>query len=207
MRRRRSLPRRMTSTYLRPAVPSSCSSSASSSRKPEIEVERGAQLVRDRGDECVAQTLEAPVGGHLAQRPDPPVHHSVLSPDRRRVAAEHAPALGELELVLARDGVAADLLHSFPVACRLGRPVGEREQAFRDRAVQGQAELECVLLQRSVGEQDVAGHVGEADAVDRRVEQRPLERARRLQLERVRGDAAGGEAGGDSDADEGHEPG
>ena len=38
MRCRRALPRRMTLRYVRPAVLSACSSSPSSSRKPEIEV-------------------------------------------------------------------------------------------------------------------------------------------------------------------------
>ena len=168
--------------------------------------ERRAQLVRDRGDERVAQALEAPVGGHLAQRPDPSDDGSVLSGDRRRVAAEDAAALGELELVLARGEIACQLLHPLAEARRLGRPVGEREQPLGDRAVQGQAELEREALQRGVREDEVAGHVGEADAVDRRVEQCPLQRARRLQLERVRRDAARGEPGGDADADERHEP-
>jgi hypothetical protein len=108
--------------------------------------QRCAQLVRDRSDERVPQPLEAPVGGHLAQRPDPPDHGSVLPRDRRRIAAEHTPAVRELEFVLARDRVAADLLHPLAVARRLRRPVGEGEQPLRDGAVQGKLELEPVPL-------------------------------------------------------------
>ena len=57
-------------------------------------------------------------------------------------------------------------------------------------------------MQGRVRQDDVAGRIGEADAVDRRVEQRPLQRAGRLQLARVRRDSAGRETGGHAEADE-----
>ncbi len=104
----------------------------------------------DGVDEGVAQALEPSVGSHLAQRPDPSDDGSVLAGDRRRVAAEHATALGELELVLARGEIASQRVHPLAEARRLGRPVGEREQPLGDGAVQGEAELEGEALQRRV---------------------------------------------------------
>ena len=82
------------------------------------------------------------------------------------------------------------VLHAPPVALGLRHPVGDRKQPLRHGAVHGHAELHAEPSQWSVRDQDVSVRVGEADAVDRRVEQCLLQRARRLQLECVRRDAA-----------------
>ena len=158
--------------------------------------------MRDRGHERVAQPLEAAVGRHFAQRPDAADEGPVGPCNRGRAAAEDAAGLAQLEFVLAGGVIVRELAHPFAEAIRLGRPVREREQALGHGAVRREAELHGDPLERGVREEHAPRGVGETDPVERRVEQRFLYRARRLQLERVGRDPARGEAGGDTHADE-----
>ena len=165
--------------------------------------ERRSQLVGDRGHEGVAQPLEAAVGRHLAQRPDPADEGSVgpgtgvVEPRKTRPVSLSSNS-SSLAVVIVRE-----LAHPFAEATRLGRPVGEREQSLGHGAVRRQPELQRDLLERRVCEEQPSGSVGEADAVERRVEQCPLHRARLLQLERIGRNATRGVAGGEADSDEG----
>ena len=91
--------------------------------------------MRDSGHESVTEALEAVVGRHLAQRPDPADDDSVGPGHRRRVAAEDAAAFRELELVLALCKISSQLVHALLEARGLGRPVGEREEPLGHGAV------------------------------------------------------------------------
>ncbi len=138
--------------------------------------ERRAQLVRHRRDERVAHPVELAVGRHLAQRPHPALEAAGRLRDGARVPAEDAARACDLELVgrgLAR--LVRELEHALAVALRLGDRVREREQALGNGAVIRHPELADELPKRPVRDEDVPVRVREADAVERRVDQRGLQ--------------------------------
>ena len=140
--------------------------------------ERRAELVRHRGDERVAHPVELPVRGDLSQCPDASAETAVRAGNRCRIATEHSAGVGHLELVdRCIAGRVPELEHPGPVALRLDDRVGDREEPLGHRANMRHSELDRQSPQRLVRDEDRAVRVSEADSVQRRVDERRLERS------------------------------
>jgi len=161
------------------------------------------RLVREGRDKRIAHAVELAVGRHLPQRPDASDEQAVRAVHRRGVAAEAAAGAGELELVarLGFDGC-RELLHPLPVPLGLRQPLGDRKQPLGDGAVLRHAELDAQAPHRRVRDEELSVGIGEADAVEGRVDERGLQRREGALRPFARAQSLSDEAGADAQDDE-----
>ena len=138
--------------------------------------QRHLTFYKGRGDDRGRRPVGAGLRSHPSRRAAAAVRATRILRHRSRIAAEVAACAGNLDFVgRCRAGLVRELEHSGPVALGLGDRVGEGEQPLRHRPVRGHAHLGHEPPQRAVRDEDVALRVRQADAVERRVDQRGLQ--------------------------------